>query len=103
MTTVADVDRRDEPVAMLTASEGGIYDHLGGGFSRYSVDDRWLVPHFEKMLYDNAQLAQVYLHAWQVTGEPRYRQATATRKAIGSEILTFWTALKTGVQSNASP
>ena len=46
----------------------GIYDHLGGGFARYSVDDRWLVPHFEKMLYDNALLARAYLHAWQVTG-----------------------------------
>jgi hypothetical protein len=48
---------------------GGIYDQLGGGFHRYSTDDRWLVPHFEKMVYDNAQLARVYLHAWQVTGD----------------------------------
>ena len=53
---------------------GGIYDQLGGGFHRYSVDDIWLVPHFEKMLYDNAQLARLYLHAWQVTGEPVYRR-----------------------------
>jgi uncharacterized protein len=53
---------------------GGIYDHLGGGFARYSVDERWLVPHFEKMLYDQALLIRVYLHAWQVTGERRYRQ-----------------------------
>lgn len=53
---------------------GGIYDHLGGGFHRYSVDERWLVPHFEKMLYDNAQLARVYLHAWQVTHKPLYRR-----------------------------
>jgi uncharacterized protein len=53
---------------------GGIYDHLGGGFARYSVDDRWLVPHFEKMLYDQALLTQLYLHAWQVSGEARYRQ-----------------------------
>ena len=52
---------------------GGMYDHVGGGFHRYSVDDRWLVPHFEKMLYDNALLASAYLHAWVVTGEPRYR------------------------------
>ncbi len=51
----------------------GMYDQLGGGFHRYSVDDHWLVPHFEKMLYDNAQLARVYLHAWQVTGERFYR------------------------------
>jgi uncharacterized protein len=48
---------------------GGIRDHVGGGFHRYSVDDRWHVPHFEKMLYDNAQLARLYLHAWQVTGD----------------------------------
>ncbi|MEX2446476.1 MAG: thioredoxin domain-containing protein [Dehalococcoidia bacterium] len=52
--------------------EGGMYDHLGGGFARYSVDARWLVPHFEKMLYDNAQLARLYLHAWQATGEPLF-------------------------------
>jgi uncharacterized protein len=53
---------------------GGIYDHLGGGFHRYAVDGVWLVPHFEKMLYDNAQLARVYLQAYLVTGMPRYRQ-----------------------------
>ncbi|MFZ5917608.1 MAG: thioredoxin domain-containing protein [Chloroflexota bacterium] len=49
-------------------ARGGMYDQLGGGFHRYSVDEHWLAPHFEKMLYDNAQLARVYLHAWQVTG-----------------------------------
>jgi uncharacterized protein len=53
---------------------GGMYDHLGGGFHRYSVDARWLVPHFEKMLYDNAQLSQVYLEAYQVTGDPLFRR-----------------------------
>jgi len=53
---------------------GGMYDVVGGGFHRYSVDDRWLVPHFEKMLYDNALLASVYLHAWVVTTEGRYRR-----------------------------
>ena len=53
-------------------ARGGIYDHLGGGFSRYSVDAHWLVPHFEKMLYDNALLARLYLRAWQVTGENRF-------------------------------
>ena len=52
---------------------GGLYDVVGGGFHRYSVDARWLVPHFEKMLYDNALLASAYLHAWVVTGEERYR------------------------------
>jgi uncharacterized protein YyaL (SSP411 family) len=51
---------------------GGMYDLVGGGFHRYSVDDRWLVPHFEKMLYDNALLASAYLHAWVVTGAPHY-------------------------------
>jgi hypothetical protein len=53
---------------------GGMYDVVGGGFHRYSVDDRWLVPHFEKMLYDNAVLASTYLHAWVVTGKARYRE-----------------------------
>ncbi|MBL9165034.1 MAG: thioredoxin domain-containing protein [Planctomycetaceae bacterium] len=53
---------------------GGIYDHLGGGFARYSVDARWLVPHFEKMLYDNALLAGVYVEAFQATGETVYAQ-----------------------------
>jgi len=55
-------------------ASGGIYDHLGGGFARYSTDEQWLVPHFEKMLYDQALFARIYLHAWQVTGEARYRQ-----------------------------
>ena len=55
-------------------ASGGIYDHLAGGFARYSVDDKWLVPHFEKMLYDNAQLCNVYLEAYQATGEERYER-----------------------------
>jgi uncharacterized protein YyaL (SSP411 family) len=53
---------------------GGMYDLVGGGFHRYSVDAQWLVPHFEKMLYDNALLVPVYLHAWLLTGEERYRE-----------------------------
>ena len=53
---------------------GGIYDHIGGGFARYSTDARWLVPHFEKMLYDNALLARVYVEAYQVTKNPDYRR-----------------------------
>ena len=53
---------------------GGMYDLVGGGFHRYSVDERWLVPHFEKMLYDNALLAPAYLHAWLVTGKERHRE-----------------------------
>jgi uncharacterized protein YyaL (SSP411 family) len=55
-------------------ARGGIYDHLGGGFHRYSTDARWLVPHFEKMLYDNALLVPVYLEAYQATGEPFFRR-----------------------------
>ena len=55
-------------------AQGGMYDQIGGGFARYSVDHRWLVPHFEKMLYDNAQLARVYVHAWQLTGNGFYRR-----------------------------
>jgi uncharacterized protein len=58
-------------------SSGGIYDHLAGGFARYSTDRRWLVPHFEKMLYDNALLVLAYTHAWQFTGSARYRQVVA--------------------------
>jgi uncharacterized protein YyaL (SSP411 family) len=54
--------------------EGGIYDHLGGGFSRYSVDERWLVPHFEKMLYDNAQLLELLALAWQRSGNDLFRR-----------------------------
>jgi uncharacterized protein len=53
---------------------GGIYDQLGGGFARYSVDAAWTVPHFEKMLYDNALLARAYLHGWQLSGEPRLEE-----------------------------
>jgi uncharacterized protein YyaL (SSP411 family) len=53
---------------------GGIYDHIGGGFHRYSTDGRWLVPHFEKMLYDNAQLVRLYLDGWRLSREPRFRQ-----------------------------
>lgn len=59
---------------------GGIYDHLGGGFARYSVDARWLVPHFEKMLYDNALLAGVYVEAYQATGDEHY--AAVARETI---------------------
>jgi uncharacterized protein YyaL (SSP411 family) len=53
---------------------GGMYDQVGGGFARYSVDERWIVPHFEKMLYDNALLARAYLHAFQVSGEPFFER-----------------------------
>jgi uncharacterized protein YyaL (SSP411 family) len=59
-------------VTLEKMAKGGIYDHLGGGFHRYSVDDRWLIPHFEKMLYDNALLSQTYFEAYQVTRKKRY-------------------------------
>jgi uncharacterized protein len=70
---------REDALAMVKKTldgmaAGGMYDLVGGGFHRYSVDERWLVPHFEKMLYDNALMAGVYLHTWVVTGEERYRQ-----------------------------
>jgi uncharacterized protein len=61
-------------VTMDRMATGGLFDQLGGGFHRYSTDQRWLVPHFEKMLYDNAQLARLYLHGWQLTGKELYRR-----------------------------
>src|SRR5262245_1310371 len=65
-----------EPVTLTLDKmmHGGIYDQLGGGFARYAVDANWLVPHFEKMLYDNALLARTYLHGWQVTGIDRWQR-----------------------------
>ncbi len=60
--------------ALDAMSQGGIYDHLGGGFARYSTDARWLVPHFEKMLYDNAELVDLLTLVWQETASPLYRQ-----------------------------
>ncbi|MFQ5991701.1 MAG: aldo/keto reductase, partial [Nitrospiraceae bacterium] len=66
---------------------GGMYDQVGGGFARYSTDERWLVPHFEKMLYDNALLARTYVEAYQVTSEERYRRvATETLDYIVKEM-----------------
>jgi uncharacterized protein YyaL (SSP411 family) len=74
---------RDEAVDMARRTldrmaAGGMHDQVGGGFHRYSTDREWLVPHFEKMLYDNAQLARVYLHAHQLTGARRYREVAET-------------------------
>ena len=69
-------DRAALDAALITLdrmARGGIHDQVAGGFHRYSVDGQWAVPHFEKMLYDNAQLAPVYLHAWQLTADPRWR------------------------------
>ena len=60
--------------ALKSMARGGMYDVVGGGFSRYSTDNSWLVPHFEKMLYDNAQLVRAYLHAWQITGDDFFKR-----------------------------
>jgi uncharacterized protein YyaL (SSP411 family) len=78
-------------------ANGGIYDQLGGGFHRYTVDAIWLVPHFEKMLYDNAQLARVYLHVWQITKIDLFRRiAQETLEYVAREMLDeeggFYTA-----------
>ncbi|NOX24448.1 MAG: thioredoxin domain-containing protein [Actinobacteria bacterium] len=69
----------DQATHMLSTSlhamaAGGIYDHIDGGFARYSVDEKWLIPHFEKMLYDNALLATAYLRGWQITGDNTFRR-----------------------------
>lgn len=83
----------ERALAMVTQTldkmaHGGIYDQLGGGFHRYSVDAIWLVPHFEKMLYDNAQLIRVYLHAFQVTGRDLYKRiAIETLEYVRREML----------------
>ena len=75
--------------ALDAMADGGIHDQLGGGFHRYSTDAHWLVPHFEQMLYDNAQLARVYLHAWALTGDERYRAvATGTLDYMQRELTT---------------
>ncbi len=77
--------------ALSAMANGGIYDQLGGGFARYTVDAGWLIPHFEKMLYDNALLARAYLHGWQATGYPLFRRVCeetldwALREMRGSE------------------
>jgi len=83
-------DARALPIARRALDRmaaGGIFDQLAGGFARYATDAAWLVPHFEKMLYDNAQLARVYVHAWALTGEPAYlRVATATLDFVAREM-----------------
>ena len=75
--------------SLARMSEGGIYDHLGGGFSRYSVDERWLCPHFEKMLYDNAQLLELLALAWQRSGVPLFKtRAQETVEWLAREMTT---------------
>jgi uncharacterized protein YyaL (SSP411 family) len=91
LTSFASPESRDELKAALHAlkamARGGMYDVIGGGFSRYSVDQFWRVPHFEKMLYDNAQLARAYLHAWQITGDEFFKRVVIeTLKFIEREM-----------------
>ncbi len=86
-------DGDDTVLEVLTTTldamaSGGMYDHIGGGFARYSVDREWLVPHFEKMLYDQAFLARAYLHGWQLTGQARYRQVLDETVDYVSTVLT---------------
>ena len=70
--------------------EGGIYDHLGGGFSRYSVDEKWLVPHFEKMLYDNAQLLELLPLACSHTGNALFRERARETVTWLAQEMTIW-------------
>jgi uncharacterized protein len=80
-TYKGDAKAREAALVTLTKmAEGGIYDHVGGGFHRYSVDDRWVVPHFEKMLYDNAGLLANYVHAWQTFPYPVF--STVVRETV---------------------
>jgi uncharacterized protein YyaL (SSP411 family) len=87
--------RTGQPAAFEMATDtlramaaGGMYDQVGGGFHRYSVDERWLVPHFEKMLYDNALLARVYLDAWQLSKEPAFARVVEETLAFVQREMT---------------
>ena len=80
---------RDIALRTLTAmAQGGVYDQIGGGFHRYSTDGQWIVPHFEKMLYDNAGLLANYVHAWQLTGTPLFRETAEGILAWTGEVLS---------------
>jgi uncharacterized protein YyaL (SSP411 family) len=95
--------RTEDAVALAAVTQtldamarGGIYDHLGGGFHRYATDAAWHVPHFEKMLYDQAQLAQVYLDGYKVTGDPAYAR---TVRAVTDYVLRDMTDVRGGFYS----
>ena len=96
-------------VSLDRMAQGGIYDHLGGGFARYSPDDAWLVPHFEKMLYDNAQLVELYCEGWQATRKPLWAARIAetcdwvlrdlrTGDSAGQAFAATWDADSEGVE-----
>ncbi len=92
-------NRKSLEMATITLdkmSEGGMYDHLAGGFHRYSTDKMWLAPHFEKMLYDNAQLAAVYTEAYQLTGKSRYSKVA---RGIFDYEMTYMTGKAGGIYS----
>jgi uncharacterized protein YyaL (SSP411 family) len=84
--------------ALRSMAKGGMYDLVGGGFHRYSVDEIWLVPHFEKMLYDNAQLAKTYIEAWQISGDLFYKEIAVEtlqfmRRELGDPLGGFYSSL----------
>ena len=81
--------------------QGGIYDHLGGGFARYSVDERWLVPHFEKMLYDNALLIDLMTEVWQETGSAALCRSASPRRSTGC--CARWSAEGGGFAASSMP
>ena len=84
-------------------ARGGIYDQIGGGFARYSVDERWLVPHFEKMLYDNALLLRVYTHLFRVTGDPLARRvALGTARFMLDELATAQGGFASSLDADAA-
>ena len=91
--TTTDAADRDRAIQLLTTTlhaivNRGLHDHLAGGFHRYTVDSQWRVPHFEKMLYDQAQITHVLLSAWQLTAEPRFRHAAESTLAYVQRVMT---------------
>jgi len=89
-------------ISLINMSQGGIYDHLGGGFSRYSVDARWFAPHFEKMLYDNALILQLLIRSYQVTAKPLFRQRIEeTIDWVSREMITSEGAFSASIDADS--